>query len=86
MKLFSFWRSLATYRVRIALNLKGLAWDSVPIDLRAGASAQHSPEFRRANPEGLVPVLEDQGVEKFAVSWNELLDTIKTEMAGGSKA
>jgi len=57
MRLYDYWRSSAAYRVRIALNVKGLAYDPVSIDLRAGA--QRAPEFLKINPQGLVPVLED---------------------------
>jgi maleylacetoacetate isomerase len=57
MKLYGYFRSSAAYRVRIALNLKGLTYESVAVDLRAPASAQRSPEFLALNPEGLVPVL-----------------------------
>jgi maleylacetoacetate isomerase len=60
MRLYDYWRSSAAYRVRIALNFKGLAYEQVPIDLRAGA--QRTPEFLEINPQGLVPVLEDDGV------------------------
>jgi maleylpyruvate isomerase len=60
MRLYDYWRSSAAYRVRIALNYKGLAYEQVPIDLRAGA--QRAPEFLAINPQGLVPVLEDEGV------------------------
>lgn len=59
MKLYGYFRSSATYRVRIALNLKGLAWDAAIVDLRAPASTQHTPEFRTVNPQGLIPVLKD---------------------------
>jgi maleylpyruvate isomerase len=60
MRLYDYWRSSAAYRVRIALNFKGLTYEQVPIDLRAGA--QRTPEFLEINPQGLVPVLEDDGV------------------------
>lgn len=55
MQLYGFWRSLATYRVRIALNLKGMQIPEIAIDLDAGD--QHKPTFRRLNPMGAVPAL-----------------------------
>ncbi len=60
MRLYDYWRSSAAYRVRIALNFKGLAYEQVAINLRAGA--QRTAEFLEINPQGLVPVLEDEGV------------------------
>ena len=59
MKLYGYFRSSATYRVRIALNFKGIAWEPVLVDLRAPVNAQHAPEFRALNPQGLIPVLLD---------------------------
>jgi maleylacetoacetate isomerase len=59
MKLYGYFRSSAAFRVRIALNLKGLDYETVSVDLRAPTSAQRKPEFLALNPEGLVPVLID---------------------------
>lgn len=55
--LYDYFRSSASYRVRIALNLKGLAYDSVPVSLLD--NAQRAPEYLRKNPQGLVPALLD---------------------------
>jgi maleylacetoacetate isomerase len=61
MKLYHYFRSSASYRVRIALNLKGLAFEALAVDLRPAASEQRSAAFLAINPEGLVPVLIDGG-------------------------
>lgn len=59
MKLYHFFRSSASYRVRIALNLKGIEYQTVAVDLRPQVHGQRTPEFLRLNPQGLVPVLID---------------------------
>ncbi|HTD11170.1 MAG TPA: maleylacetoacetate isomerase [Steroidobacteraceae bacterium] len=59
MKLYEYFRSSAAYRVRIALNVKGVAYESIAVDLRAPVSAQRTPDFLAVNPQGLVPVLVD---------------------------
>ena len=61
MKLYTFFRSSASYRVRIALNLKGLNYEQVPIHLRRGGGEQFSAPYKAVNPQTLVPALEDNG-------------------------
>jgi maleylacetoacetate isomerase len=61
LKLYGYWRSSAAYRVRIALNLKGLAFENLPVHLVKDGGRQHSPEYRALNPQGLVPLLVDGG-------------------------
>jgi len=56
---YEYWRSSAAYRVRIALKLKGIDYESRPIDLREGA--QRSEDFLELNPQGLIPMLEIDG-------------------------
>ena len=58
MKLFTYFRSSAAYRVRIALNLKGLPYQPEFVHLLRDGGEQHLPAFRATNPVGLVPVLE----------------------------
>jgi len=57
--LYDYWRSSACYRVRIALNLKGVEYEKRPVNL--AESEQRSDEYRALNPEGLVPMLEIDG-------------------------
>jgi maleylacetoacetate isomerase len=59
MQLYTFFRSSASYRVRIALNLKGLAADALPVHLSKNGGEQHAPDFQALNPQQLVPVLVD---------------------------
>jgi maleylacetoacetate isomerase len=57
MQLFTFWRSLASFRVRVALNLKGVAYDAVAVDLTK--SEQRADPFRAVNPQMVIPALVD---------------------------
>lgn len=61
MKLYTFFRSSASYRVRIALNLKGLEYTQAAIHLRRGGGEQLKPAYKAINPQALVPALEDDG-------------------------
>ena len=59
MKLYSYFRSSAAFRVRIALNLKGLAYEPVFVHLPKGE--HRGPDYGAVNPQGLVPTLDDDG-------------------------
>jgi maleylacetoacetate isomerase/maleylpyruvate isomerase len=58
-KLYTFWDSSSAYRVRIALNLKEVDYESVPVDLRRDGGEHHFPTYRSLNPMQLVPTLVD---------------------------
>ncbi|CAD5109327.1 maleylacetoacetate isomerase [Zestomonas carbonaria] len=60
LTLYSYWRSSAAYRVRIALNLKGLAYRQVPVHLVKDGGQQHASDYLALNPQGLVPLLVDE--------------------------
>lgn len=66
LTLYNFWAATAPYRVRIGLALKGLEFDTVPVDLRAGD--QHGEAYRARNPQGLAPALETGGGELLTQS------------------
>lgn len=61
MKLYTYFRSSASYRVRIALNLKGLSYESVPVHLLRNGGEQLTADYRKLNADGLVPSLEVDG-------------------------
>ncbi|PWT70552.1 MAG: maleylacetoacetate isomerase [Proteobacteria bacterium] len=63
IKLYGYWRSSAAYRVRIALNLKGLPYETVSINLAKGEHGHG--DYAQINPQGLVPVLEVDGDRLF---------------------
>lgn len=59
--LHTYWRSSAAYRVRIALELKGLAWQPRPVHLVRDGGEQHRPSYQALNPQELVPALQHEG-------------------------
>ena len=64
MKMYGFWRSLATYRVRVALAIKGIPVEEIPINLLQGK--QNTDEYRAVNPQGVLPaLLVDNGPPLF---------------------
>ena len=62
MQLYGYWRSSAAYRVRIALNLKQLSYDNLPVHLIKNGGEQHSDRYKLLNPAELVPTLIDDGL------------------------
>jgi maleylacetoacetate isomerase len=82
VKLYGFWRSLATYRVRVAMALKGIKADDISIDLLKGR--QHERDYLAVNPQGVVPalVLDDGGPPLFqSLAILEYLEETKPEPA-----
>ncbi len=59
LKLYAYWRSSASHRIRIALNLKGLPYQIVPVNLVRDGGEQFSDDYRAVNPQARVPLLVD---------------------------
>ena len=78
MKLYTYFRSSAAYRTRIALNLKGLAPEQISIHLTKDGGKQHAPEYRAINPQRRVPslVLDDGTILMQSPAIIEYLDEI----------
>ena len=76
MKLYTYFRSSAAYRARIALNLKGLSYESVPIHLVKDGGRNRAPEYRAVNPQMKVPALalDDGNVLVQSLAIIEYLD------------
>jgi maleylacetoacetate isomerase len=80
LKLYDYWRSSAAYRVRIGLNLKGVAYKSAPINIAPGQDEQLRESYRAKNPQMRVPALETpHGVLTQSLAILSWLDTAYPE-------
>jgi maleylacetoacetate isomerase len=82
MKLYGFWRSLATYRVKVALALKGMQVDETVVDILKGM--QHQPDYKSINPQAVVPalILDEGGPPLFqSMAIMEYLEETKPQPA-----
>jgi maleylacetoacetate isomerase len=80
LTLYSYWRSSAAYRVRIALNLKGMDYTIRPVHLTADGGQQHGAAYRALNPQQLIPLLLDgERAIRQSVSIIEYLDEVYPE-------
>jgi len=59
MKLYGYWRSSAAFRIRIALNIKGLPYENIPVHLLRDGGEQNKADYLALNPQGRVPTLAD---------------------------
>ena len=83
MKLYTYFRSSAAYRVRIALNLKNIPYEAIPIHLTKDGGQQKSPEYRAINPQMRVPSLQlDSGeILTQSLAIIEYLDEVQARPA-----
>jgi len=80
MKLYTYFRSSAAYRVRIALSLKGIGYQSIPIHLVKNGGEQHSEAYKALNPAELVPAIEAEGeILRQSIAIIEYLDEVYPE-------
>jgi maleylacetoacetate isomerase len=75
MKLYGFWRSLAAYRVRVALKLKGIEFEEISVNLLAGE--QHDPAYLKISPQGAVPSLVVDGLDRPLYQSMAILDYLE---------
>ena len=82
MKLYGYWRSSAAYRVRIALALKGMSYESIPVHLVKDGGQQHQANYQALNPAELVPTLVDNELTlNQSLAIVEYLDAVQPEPA-----
>lgn len=80
LKLYDYWRSSACYRLRIALNLKGAAYETVSVSLAPGEEEHLSESYRLTNPQGRVPALDIGG--DVATQSMAIIEWLDETMAG----
>ncbi|MEO7326892.1 MAG: maleylacetoacetate isomerase [Dokdonella sp.] len=81
LTLYDYWRSSACYRVRIALNVKGLRYTLKPVHLLNNGGEQHSADYRQVNPQEVVPALVDGArVIRQSLAIIEYLDEVKPDV------
>jgi len=82
LKLYDYYRSTASYRVRIALNLKNMSYEKIPVHLINNGGEHHNPDYLQLNPQGLVPTLNENGhIISQSLAIIEYLDDISPEPA-----
>lgn len=80
LQLYDYYRSSSAYRVRIALNLKNLPYEKIPVNLVNQGGEQHFPGYREKNPQELVPSLAlSQGILTQSLAIMEYLEEIKPD-------
>lgn len=80
IKLYNYYRSSASFRVRIALQLKGLEYQTIPIHLLNNGGEQFSPDYQKVNPQCLVPTLQDgEKIVSQSLAIIEYLDELYPE-------
>lgn len=81
LKLYHYFRSSASYRVRIALNLKKLDYEDIPVHLLNNGGEQYSPDYQKINPQCLVPTLQDGNkIISQSLAIIEYLDELHPQM------
>ena len=90
IRLYDYWRSSASYRVRIALHLKGMDFESVQVDIAPGSDEQMGEVYRTKNPQMRVPSIEIDGrvfgQSMAIIEWIEdTATTMKSNQSGGNK-
>ncbi|MFQ3237210.1 MAG: maleylacetoacetate isomerase [Paraglaciecola sp.] len=85
MKLYGYWRSSASYRVRIALNVKQVAYEYIPVHLVNDGGQQHHADYQRLNPSELVPTLVDEDSDIILNQSLAIIEYLDESYEGGEQ-